>query len=59
MSGSGATCFALFSDLRSAAARRRFAAEYPEWWVEARLTKSITTLTSEAIRVAPIFHRQR
>jgi 4-diphosphocytidyl-2-C-methyl-D-erythritol kinase len=36
MSGSGATCFALFSDRRSAAvARRTVAAEYPEWWVEA------------------------
>jgi 4-diphosphocytidyl-2-C-methyl-D-erythritol kinase len=36
MSGSGATCFALFSDLRSAAASRRsVAAEHPEWWVDA------------------------
>ena len=36
MSGSGATCFALFSDRRSAAATRRsLAAEHPEWWVEA------------------------
>ena len=36
MSGSGATCFALFSDRRSAAiARRIVAAEHPEWWVEA------------------------
>jgi 4-diphosphocytidyl-2-C-methyl-D-erythritol kinase len=36
MSGSGATCFALFSDRRSAAATRRtIAAENPEWWVEA------------------------
>jgi 4-diphosphocytidyl-2-C-methyl-D-erythritol kinase len=36
MSGSGATCFALFSDRRSAAAaRRNVAAEHPEWWVEA------------------------
>jgi 4-diphosphocytidyl-2-C-methyl-D-erythritol kinase len=36
MSGSGATCFALFSDRRSAAAARRIiAADHPEWWVEA------------------------
>jgi 4-diphosphocytidyl-2-C-methyl-D-erythritol kinase len=36
MSGSGATCFALFDDRRSAAAARRvIAAERPDWWVEA------------------------
>jgi 4-diphosphocytidyl-2-C-methyl-D-erythritol kinase len=36
MSGSGATCFALFGDRRSATlARRTVAAERPEWWVEA------------------------
>jgi 4-diphosphocytidyl-2-C-methyl-D-erythritol kinase len=36
MSGSGATCFALFSDRRSAATTRRIvAAENPGWWVEA------------------------
>jgi 4-diphosphocytidyl-2-C-methyl-D-erythritol kinase len=36
MSGSGATCFALFGDRRSAAAARRIiAAEHPGWWVEA------------------------
>jgi 4-diphosphocytidyl-2-C-methyl-D-erythritol kinase len=36
MSGSGATCFALFADRRSAAAARRtLAAEHPNWWVEA------------------------
>ena len=36
MSGSGATCFALFGDRRSAAlARRIVAAERPDWWVEA------------------------
>jgi len=36
MSGSGATCFALFSDRRTAATTRRsVAAEHPEWWVEA------------------------
>jgi 4-diphosphocytidyl-2-C-methyl-D-erythritol kinase len=36
MSGSGATCFALFSDRRSAAvAQRIVAADHPEWWVEA------------------------
>ena len=36
MSGSGASCFALFCDQRSAAATQRsVAAEYPEWWVEA------------------------
>ena len=36
MSGSGATCFALFGDRRSATiARRILAAERPGWWVEA------------------------
>ena len=36
MSGSGATCFALFADRRRAAAARRvIAAEHPGWWVEA------------------------
>ena len=36
MSGSGATCFALFADRRlAAAARRVIAAEDPGWWVEA------------------------
>jgi 4-diphosphocytidyl-2-C-methyl-D-erythritol kinase len=36
MSGSGATCFALFANRRGAAAARRIlAAEHPEWWVEA------------------------
>jgi 4-diphosphocytidyl-2-C-methyl-D-erythritol kinase len=36
MSGSGATCFVLFSDLRSAvAAQRLVATEHPEWWVDA------------------------
>jgi 4-diphosphocytidyl-2-C-methyl-D-erythritol kinase len=36
MSGSGATCFALFSDRRGAAAARRIIAmEQPGWWVEA------------------------
>jgi 4-diphosphocytidyl-2-C-methyl-D-erythritol kinase len=36
MSGSGATCFALFDDRRgAAAARRTVAAEHPGWWVEA------------------------
>jgi len=36
MSGSGATCFALFGDRRSATlARRVIAAENPAWWVEA------------------------
>ena len=35
MSGSGATCFALFGDRRRAAAARRIvAAEHPGWWVE-------------------------
>jgi 4-diphosphocytidyl-2-C-methyl-D-erythritol kinase len=38
MSGSGATCFALFRDRRSAAAARRvIAADHPDWWVEATL----------------------
>src|ERR1700688_928432 len=36
MSGSGATCFALFGDRRGAAAARRIIrAEHPGWWVEA------------------------
>ena len=36
MSGSGATCFALFDDRRGAAAARRIvAADHPDWWVEA------------------------
>lgn len=36
MSGSGATCFALFGDRRGAAAARRIvAADHPGWWVEA------------------------
>jgi 4-diphosphocytidyl-2-C-methyl-D-erythritol kinase len=36
MSGSGATCFALFGDRRAAAVARRIAAtEHPGWWVEA------------------------
>jgi 4-diphosphocytidyl-2-C-methyl-D-erythritol kinase len=36
MSGSGATCFALFGDRRGAAAARRIvAAEHLGWWVEA------------------------
>jgi 4-diphosphocytidyl-2-C-methyl-D-erythritol kinase len=36
MSGSGATCFALFGDRRTAAATRRsIATDHPEWWVEA------------------------
>jgi 4-diphosphocytidyl-2-C-methyl-D-erythritol kinase len=36
MSGSGATCFALFGDRRGAAAARRIiATEQPGWWVEA------------------------
>ena len=35
MSGSGATCFALFGDRRAAAvARRIVAAEHPGWWVQ-------------------------
>lgn len=35
MSGSGATCFALFDDCRqSAAAARLLAAERPDWWVK-------------------------
>jgi 4-diphosphocytidyl-2-C-methyl-D-erythritol kinase len=36
MSGSGATCFALFSNRRSAAATQRsLAADHPEWWIKA------------------------
>jgi 4-diphosphocytidyl-2-C-methyl-D-erythritol kinase len=36
MSGSGATCFALFVDRRSATlARRIVATERPDWWVVA------------------------
>ena len=40
MSGSGATCFALFDNRRSAAAaRRRLAADRPEWWVKATVLR--------------------
>ncbi|HXE23583.1 MAG TPA: 4-(cytidine 5'-diphospho)-2-C-methyl-D-erythritol kinase, partial [Roseiarcus sp.] len=36
MSGSGATCFALFGDRRgAAAARRSITGDHPDWWVEA------------------------
>jgi 4-diphosphocytidyl-2-C-methyl-D-erythritol kinase len=36
MSGSGATCFALFSDRCTAAATQRsLAADHPEWWIKA------------------------
>ena len=36
MTGSGATCFALFSDRRSAAATQRsLAADHPDWWIKA------------------------
>jgi len=36
MSGSGATCFALFADeARATAAARDLAAAWPDWWVEA------------------------
>jgi 4-diphosphocytidyl-2-C-methyl-D-erythritol kinase len=40
MSGSGATCFALFDD-RSAAARaaRRISGEHPHWWVKATVLR--------------------
>jgi 4-diphosphocytidyl-2-C-methyl-D-erythritol kinase len=40
MSGSGATCFALFGDRRSATlAQRAVAAEHPDWWVEATVIR--------------------
>ena len=40
MSGSGATCFALFDNRRSAAtARRQLAADRPEWWVKATVLR--------------------
>ena len=36
MSGSGATCFALFDNpLGAAAAQRLVVAEQPHWWVKA------------------------
>lgn len=36
MSGSGATCFAIFSDLgRARAAAQRLQAKRPEWWIKA------------------------
>jgi len=36
MSGSGATCFALFDSSRAAAAAHRMiVADHPEWWVKA------------------------
>lgn len=38
MSGSGATCFALFPDCRSVAkARRAILAAHPDWWVKAAM----------------------
>ncbi len=40
MSGSGATCFALFDNRRSAAtARFRIAVERPDWWVKATVLR--------------------
>src|SRR5271165_2443499 len=40
MSGSGATCFALFDNRRSAAAARlRIAADRPDWWVKATVLR--------------------
>jgi 4-diphosphocytidyl-2-C-methyl-D-erythritol kinase len=40
MSGSGATCFALFDNRRSAAtARFRIAADRPDWWVKATVLR--------------------
>jgi len=40
MSGSGATCFALFDNRRSAAtARSRIAADRPDWWVKATVLR--------------------
>jgi 4-diphosphocytidyl-2-C-methyl-D-erythritol kinase len=40
MSGSGATCFALFDDRRSAAtARDRIVAEHPQWWIKATVLR--------------------
>ena len=40
MSGSGATCFALFDNRRSAgAARRQLAADQPGWWVKATVLR--------------------
>ena len=38
MSGSGATCFALFDQLKAAAAAARtLRAQYPQWWVRAAI----------------------
>jgi 4-diphosphocytidyl-2-C-methyl-D-erythritol kinase len=40
MSGSGATCFALFDNRRSAAtARLRIATDRPDWWVKATILR--------------------
>jgi 4-diphosphocytidyl-2-C-methyl-D-erythritol kinase len=40
MSGSGATCFALFDNRRSAAAARlQIAADRPDWWVKATVLR--------------------
>lgn len=40
MSGSGATCFALFADCRAAArAARAIRRHHPEWWVKATLLR--------------------
>ena len=47
MSGSGATCFALFDSERgAAAAARSLKAAYPDWWVQA--TSSLVARMSEA-----------
>ena len=36
MSGSGATCFALFSsDVESAAAGKKLRTQFPDWWISA------------------------
>ena len=38
MSGSGATCFALFNDCRAVGkARKAIAEAHPDWWVKATL----------------------
>jgi 4-diphosphocytidyl-2-C-methyl-D-erythritol kinase len=40
MSGSGATCFALFADRRAAVrAARALARARPDWWVRATLLR--------------------
>jgi 4-diphosphocytidyl-2-C-methyl-D-erythritol kinase len=40
MSGSGATCFAIFEDCRTAArGARALALDHPDWWVKSTVLR--------------------